>query len=30
MRRIPNLGVKGLQFVKEAMAVRGLKFRGQE
>ena len=30
MRRIPNLGVKGLQFVKEAMAVHGLKFRGQQ
>ena len=30
MRRIPNLGVKGLQFVKEAMALNGLKFKGQE
>lgn len=30
MRRIPNLGVKGLQFVKEAMALHGLKFKGQE
>jgi len=30
LRRIPNLGVKGLQFVKEAMALNGLKFRGQE
>lgn len=30
LRRIPNLGVKGLQFVKEAMALHGLKFRGQE
>jgi len=30
IRRIPNLGVKGLQFVKEAMALHGLKFKGQE
>lgn len=30
IRRIPNLGVKGLQFVKEAMALNGLKFKGQE
>jgi len=30
MRRIPNLGAKGLQFVKEAMALHGLKFKGQE
>ena len=30
IRKIPNLGVKGLQFVKEAMAVHGLKFRGQQ
>lgn len=30
IRRIPNLGVKGLQFIKEAMVVHGLKFRGQE
>ena len=30
LRRIPNLGVKGLQFVKEAMALHGLKFKGQE
>jgi DNA-directed RNA polymerase alpha subunit len=29
MRRIPNLGAKGLQFVKEAMALHGLKFKGQ-
>jgi hypothetical protein len=27
---IPNLGVKGLQFVKEAMVLHGLKFKGQE
>lgn len=30
IRRIPNLGVKGLQFVKEAMNLNGLKFKGQE
>lgn len=30
IRRIPNLGVKGLQFVKEAMVLHGLKFKGQE
>jgi len=30
LRRIPNLGVKGLQFVKEAMVLHGLKFKGQE
>lgn len=30
IRRIPNMGVKGFQFVKEAMVVHGLKFRGQE
>ena len=30
IRRIPNLGVKGLQFVKQAMAMDGLKFKGQE
>jgi len=30
MRRIPNLGAKGLQFVKEAMNLNGLKFKGQE
>ena len=29
MRRIPNLGVKGLQFVKQAMAEHGLKFKEQ-
>lgn len=29
IRRIPNLGVKGLQFVKEAMVLNGLKFKGQ-
>ena len=30
IRRIPNMGVKGFQFVKEAMFANGLKFRGQE
>lgn len=30
LRRIPNLGPKGLQFVKEAMALNNLKFKGQE
>ena len=30
VRRIPNLGVKGLQFVKEAMVLHGLKFKGQQ
>lgn len=30
IRRIPNLGAKGLQFVKEAMVLHGLKFKGQE
>ena len=30
IRKIPNLGVKGLQFVKEAMNLNGLKFKGQE
>lgn len=30
IRRIPNLGIKGLQFVKEAMVLHGLKFKGQE
>ena len=29
MRRIPNLGVKGLEFVKQAMAEHGLKLKGQ-
>lgn len=29
IRRIPNLGVKGLQFVKEAMVLNGLKFKDQ-
>ena len=29
-RRIPNMGVKGFQFVKEAMNLNGLKFKGQE
>ena len=30
LRRIPNLGAKGLQYVKEAMAKHGLKLKGQE
>jgi DNA-directed RNA polymerase alpha subunit len=30
IRRIPNMGVKGFQFVKQAMGLHGLKFRGQE
>jgi DNA-directed RNA polymerase alpha subunit len=30
IRKIPNLGVKGLQFVKEAMNLNGIKFKGQE
>jgi DNA-directed RNA polymerase alpha subunit len=30
LKRIPNLGVKGLQFVKEAINLAGLKFKGQE
>jgi DNA-directed RNA polymerase alpha subunit len=30
LRKIPNLGAKGLQFVKEAMNLNGLKFKGQE
>lgn len=30
IRKIPNLGVKGLQALKYAMAVHGLKFKGQE
>jgi DNA-directed RNA polymerase alpha subunit len=30
LRKIPNLGVKGLQFVKEAMNLAGLKLKGQE
>jgi DNA-directed RNA polymerase alpha subunit len=30
IRKIPNLGVKGLQFLKYAMAVHELKFKGQE
>ena len=30
IRRIPNMGIKGLQFVKEAMVLHGLKFKGQE
>ena len=30
LRRIPNLGAKGLQYVKEAMVKHGLKLKGQE
>lgn len=30
LRKIPNLGAKGLQFVKEAMNLNGLKLKGQE
>lgn len=30
IRKIPNMGIKGLQFVKEAMVLHGLKFKGQE
>jgi DNA-directed RNA polymerase alpha subunit len=30
IRKIPNLGVKGLQALKYAMTVNGLKFKGQE
>ena len=30
IRKIPNLGVKGLQFIKAAMVVHGIKFKGQE
>ncbi len=30
IKRIPNMGVKGFQFVKEAMNLNGLKFKGQE
>jgi DNA-directed RNA polymerase alpha subunit len=30
LKRIPNLGVKGLQFVKEAINLAGLKLKGQE
>lgn len=29
IRKIPNLGVKGLQALKFAMALHGLKFKGQ-
>ena len=29
MRRIPNLGAKGLQFLKQAMAEHGMKFKGE-
>ena len=30
LKRIPNLGAKGLQFVKQAMVINGLKLKGQE
>jgi len=30
MRKIPNLGIKGLNFVKQAMMEHGLKFKGEE
>jgi len=30
IKRIPNMGAKGFQFVKEAMTLNGLKFKGQE
>lgn len=30
LRRIPNLGMKGLKYIKEAMAEAGLKLKGQE
>ena len=30
LKRIPNLGAKGLQALKYAMAVHGIKFKGQE
>jgi DNA-directed RNA polymerase alpha subunit len=30
LKRIPNLGAKGVQLVKEAMAEHGLKLKGQE
>jgi DNA-directed RNA polymerase alpha subunit len=30
LKRVPNLGAKGLQFVKEAMVKHGLKLKGQE
>jgi DNA-directed RNA polymerase alpha subunit len=30
LKRVPNLGAKGLQYVKEAMVKHGLKLKGQE
>ena len=30
IRRIPNLGLKGVKLIKEAMAAAGLKLKGQE
>ena len=30
LRKIPNLGLKGVRSIKEAMAVAGLKLKGQE
>ena len=30
LRRIPNMGMKGLKYIKEAMAEAGLKLKGQE
>jgi len=30
LRRIPNLGSKGLQFIREALVVNGLKLKGEE
>lgn len=30
IRRIPNMGIKGFQYVKEAMVLHGLKFKGQQ
>ena len=29
LRRIPNLGMKGIEFIKQAMAEHGLKLKGQ-
>lgn len=30
LRRIPNLGMKGIKMIKEAMSAHGLKLKGQE
>ena len=30
LRRIPNLGLKGIQFIKQALAVSGLRLKGDE